>query len=332
MNKAGVRCWVLVVRKILCPTVILSSLILYPSSLLLAQHTRLYACIIGSDAPGSSMGGSSLGAGLWQSDDTAKTWRQLGWKHVKCYSVDVVNKSNGKIIFQACGNGVLRSTDAGLSWRMLTDWRITEVMDIAIDQTAPKNIYIATPAAIWKSNDGGDNWYEADSDIPYPVFVSRIIIDPKNHLKIYAAIDTAIYISNDGGLEWVNAKANAITVHDFVVDDIKRLTDVDKTGILISEDTDTVNTNGGNRSTYYHSPSLYSGANDTVQFQNGKTTNLPEVPKNIHSTIEIGEYILLFGSLDGGVWKYVYELGSTLPVRTGLDSEQVWRLKAVEVK
>src|SRR4051812_3451706 len=59
------------------------------SSAILAQHTRLFACALASDEPTAFMGGSSIGAGLWQSDDTAKTWKQLGWKHVKCYSVDV---------------------------------------------------------------------------------------------------------------------------------------------------------------------------------------------------------------------------------------------------
>src|ERR1051325_3414940 len=122
-----------------------------------ARHARLYACALGSDDPAFFMGGSSIGGGLWQSDDTGKTWKQLGWKHVKCYSVDVVNKSNGKIIYQACGNGVLKSNDDGISWRMLTDCRMTEVMDIAVDQLSPNIIYIATPGAIWKSDDAGES-------------------------------------------------------------------------------------------------------------------------------------------------------------------------------
>ena len=208
MNKAGARWQVLGVKYAICAFVFCSSFILHPSSLsthpssFILAHTRLYACVIGSDSVGALMGGSTLGSGLWQSDDTAKTWKQIGWKHVKCYSVDVVNKSNGKIIYEACGNGVMRSTDYGATWRMLTDWRITEVMDIAIDQKAPKNIYIATPGAIWKSMDGGDSWFEADTDIPYPIFVSRIKIDSKDHLKVYCATESGLYESKDGGLSW----------------------------------------------------------------------------------------------------------------------------------
>jgi hypothetical protein len=330
MYKKGIECQVVGVRKIFFPVFLL--FFIFHLSSLATAHTRIYACVIGSDAPGSSMGGSSLGAGLWQSDDTAKTWKQLGWKHVKCYSVDVVSKSNGKIIYQACGNGVLRSTDAGVNWKMLTDWRITEVMDIVIDQKTPNNIYIATPEAMWKSNDGGDNWYEADSDIPYPIFVSRIKIDPKDHLKIYAATETGIYISKDGGLQWVSSKANASSLHDFIIDDTAVLAGVDSIGMLVWRDTThTISSIGHQRDPDYHKPPLYPGAKGTHRSKDGKEVIIPEIPKNIHSIIELYP-ILLFGSLDGGVWKYVYEPGFDLPVRTGLDSEQVWRLKAVEIK
>ncbi|MEP7235502.1 MAG: hypothetical protein ABI778_09425 [Ignavibacteriota bacterium] len=326
-----VRCLVLGVGKIPFALVLACFFIFLPSPFILAHpHTRLYACAIGNDAPGTSMGGSSMGAGLWQSDDTAKTWTQVGWKHVKCYSVDVVNKSNGKTIYQACGNGVLRSTDGGMNWKMLTDWRITEVMDVAIDQQSPKNIYIGTPTAVWKSNDGGDSWFEADSDIPFPIFASRIIIDPKNHSKIYAAVDTAIYFSNDGGLQWKNSHAPALSARDLVVDEIRRIARVDSEGVWVWLDTN-VSTLPVTVDPYIHSTPLYPGRKGTFGFANGADTKLPEIPKNIHSFISIGKHLLI-ASLDGGVWKYEYAPGSDAPERTGLDLLQVWRLKSVEIK
>jgi hypothetical protein len=331
MNKKGVRYQVLGVRKILFLHLFVFFFIFDPSSFILA-HTRLYACAIGSDAPGASMGGSSLGAGLWQSDDTGRTWKQLGWKHVKCYSVDVVEKSNGKIIYEACGNGVLKSTDAGLNWKMMTDWRITEVMDIAIDQIEPKNIYIGTPGAIWKSIDGGDTWFETDTDIPFPLFVSRIKFDAKDHSKIYAATETGIYFSRDGGLQWENTKANASALHDFIIDDTAVLVGVDSIGILTWRDTTkTISSTGHQRDIDYKWLPLYPGAKGTFRIEKGETINLPETPKNIHSMVSVGS-ILFIGSLDGSVWIYDYHGGYDFPVSTGLNSEQVGRLKAVEIK
>ena len=172
------------------------------STTISAHHTRLYACALASDDPSAFMGGSSIGGGLWQSDDTGRTWKQLGWKHVKCYSVDIVQKSNGKIIYEACGNGLLRSTDAGVSWRMTTDWRMTEVMDVAVDQKHPQNIYIATAGAIWKSDDAGANWFETDAELSSPIFVSELKIDPDNNSMLHASTSRGIFASHDGGVDW----------------------------------------------------------------------------------------------------------------------------------
>jgi len=296
--------------------------ILHPSSCILAQHTRLYACALGSDDPSAFMGGSSIGGGLWQSDDTGKTWKQLGWEHVKCYSVDVVNKSNGKIIYQACGNGVLKSTDAGATWKMMTDWRVTEVMDIAVDQKKPNNIYIATPGAIWKSDDGGDNWYEADSDMPQPIFVSRIKIDPSDHLKIYAATELGLYESKDGGLSWNKRSGSGESVRDMIVTSHGLSAWIEESGNLHYFENKKWNMKAGSKNSrtliwYKKNFARGSGA--------------------IHSFAIIGDDFFT-GSLNGGVWEdnpseenknsgeeYTSE-------RSGLNKLQIWRLKTVEIK
>jgi photosystem II stability/assembly factor-like uncharacterized protein len=104
------------------------------------------------------MGGSSLGSGLWVSDDTAKTFTQFGWKHGKTYSVDIVDGSLGKTIYIARGDGLLGTTDGGATWRMLTDWRQTEVMDVKVDQKKPSNIIITTAREKWRTKDAGKTW------------------------------------------------------------------------------------------------------------------------------------------------------------------------------
>ena len=140
-----------------CTLLITSLFILHPSSLILAK-TRLCVCILGDDTPGNFMGGSSLGSGLWVSDDTGKTFIQMGWKHGKTYSVDMVKSSKGKTIYIARGDGLLVTTDGGVSWRMLTDWRQTEVMDVAVNQKKPSDIIITTAREKWQSRDFGKTW------------------------------------------------------------------------------------------------------------------------------------------------------------------------------
>ena len=332
MNDRGSRHRSSGMRRKIFPFILL--FILHPSSFILAQHTRLYACVIGSDAPGASMGGSSIGSGLWQSDDTAKSWKQIGWKHVKCYSVDVVNKSNGKIIYEACGNGVLRSTDAGSTWRMLTDWRITEVMDIAIDQKAPKNIYIATPEAIWKSVDGGESWSEADTDIPEPRFTSCIKISPIDHLRVYAATETGLYDSHDGGLTWKKIRGSSAWVRDIVFSSHGAATWVDDDGGFTQNGKTRFADSLGRLWSIAHYGEAYivGGSKGLLRIDNeNHVLSISEEPKNVHSLVMI-DSLLFTGSLNGGIWKCEFNNKSANAGRMGLEFGQVWRLAAIEVK
>src|ERR1039458_163820 len=123
-----------------------------------AQHLRIFACAIANDSVGASMGGSSNGSGLYQSDDTGKTWKHLGWDNIKCYSMDMMQSSNGRIIYEATGLGILRSTDYGEHWKQITDWHISEAMDVAVNQKNPNEIYIATAHGPWRTRDGGKKW------------------------------------------------------------------------------------------------------------------------------------------------------------------------------
>jgi hypothetical protein len=339
MNKQDVRCPESGVGKIFFRLVIILFFIFNPSSLLYAQHTRLYACSLGSNDPAASMGGSSIGGGLWQSDDTGKTWKQLGWKHVKCYSVDVVNKSNGKIIYQACGNGVLKSTDGGLTWRMLTDWRMTEVMDIAVDQKSPKNVYIATPGAIWKSDDGGDNWYETDSDIPYPIFVSRIKINPTNHLKVYAATESGLYESKDGGLSWKKRNGSGESVRDMLITEHGLSSWVEENGhwvAFIDKKWSSVDLSKNLWSLARTKNQDFFGGSIGIYTANGKYADdslnvMHGSPKNVHSLVTIGNNLYV-GSLDGGVSKYDLTGNTPDNRKLGPENLQIWRLKSVEIK
>lgn len=146
-----------------------------------AQHLRIFACAIANDSAGAFLGGSSNGSGLYQSDDTGKTWKHLGWDNIKCYSMDMVQSSNGRILYEATGLGILRSTDYGESWKQLTDWRISEAMDVAINRKNPNEIYIATAHGPWRTKDGGGVWQRADSDATEQ-FALTILLD-SNRLK-----------------------------------------------------------------------------------------------------------------------------------------------------
>ncbi|HEX5317444.1 MAG TPA: sialidase family protein, partial [Candidatus Kapabacteria bacterium] len=148
---------------------------LFIASNAFAQHLRIFACAIANDS-GMFLGGSSNGSGLYQSDDTGKTWKHLGWDNIKCYSMDEVQSSNGRILYEATGLGVLRSTDYGEHWKQITDWRISEAMDIAVNQKTPEEIYIATAHGPWRTEDGGKSWQPLLDGLPVP-YCSKVVID-----------------------------------------------------------------------------------------------------------------------------------------------------------
>ncbi len=128
-----------------------------------ARAQTIYTVVLGNQ--NHVVGSSTLKSGLFVSYDNATTWKHLGPKNLKAYSMDAVDSSNGRILYIAAGNGVHRSTDYGKSWKIVTDWRITEVLDVKIDQSNPNYLYAATAFGFWRSTDGGDSWTNPDGPL-----------------------------------------------------------------------------------------------------------------------------------------------------------------------
>jgi hypothetical protein len=165
-------------------------------SLTTAKHMRIYAVIAGNDDPANSMAGSSLGSGLWQSDDTGRTWLQLGWRHIKAFSM--AHDSNGRTLYLAAGNGVLKSSDHGLTWKVMTDWRIAEVMDVLVHPRKGNVIIAATAHGMIKSTDAGMTWKLAHKGIKQP-YASRV--HWFNEL-LYACTEDGLYYSENDARSW----------------------------------------------------------------------------------------------------------------------------------
>jgi hypothetical protein len=157
---------------------------------------RIYAVVAGNDDPANFMAGSSLGSGLWQSDDTGRTWLQLGWRHIKAFSM--AHDSNGKLLYLAAGNGVLKSSDHGLTWKVMTDWRVAEVMDVLVHPRHHNIIIAATAHGMIKSTDAGTTWKPSHKGIWQP-YASRVY--SFNEL-LYACTEEGLYYSDNDAVSW----------------------------------------------------------------------------------------------------------------------------------
>src|SRR5262249_41860893 len=123
------------------------------------------------------------------------------------------------------GRGVLKSTDAGATWTLLTNngqFDRRTIAKVAVDPTNPNIVYVAVHdpgvnglagnTGAWQSTHGGVSW--TNTTLPTPgvtgtTVFSDVIIDPNNHNHLYAAIGdnlgsklNGVYVSNNAGASW----------------------------------------------------------------------------------------------------------------------------------
>ncbi|HXU31212.1 MAG TPA: glycosyl hydrolase, partial [Thermoanaerobaculia bacterium] len=124
--------------------------------------------------------------------------------------------------FGGIGGGVWKSTDAGTTWRNVSDrtFEAGSVGAIAVSDSNPSIVYAGTGTAcprtnvspgvgVYRSDDGGETWVHAGlSDAGQ---IGRIRIHPKNPDLVYAAVlghasepnaTRGVFRSRDGGRSW----------------------------------------------------------------------------------------------------------------------------------
>ena len=148
------------------------------------------------------VGGPNMQSGLFvRWSDTDTTWTHLGPDKLRS-SGHAIHPDHPDVIYIAAGNGVHKSTDRGHTWKIMTGWRVTEVLSIVIDPVDPRVLYIATAYGIHCSHDAGETWSLCSEGIEAPPFTSSLVIDNADHLRLYCAAETGAYVSSDGGGRW----------------------------------------------------------------------------------------------------------------------------------
>ena len=173
--------------------------------------------------------GSATG-GIWRSTDAGTTFVPVTDNQVDL-SVGTIAfaPSNPNIVYAGMGDidngyfgtGVLKSTDAGLTWTRINNNNVLpekgECMRIQVDPTNPDKVYLAQYAfvnlstnqgfisGIYISSDGGVNWTK-----PFSGLVRDLVIHPTNPQILYAGVqfktgdNPGLYKSIDGGQTWTN--------------------------------------------------------------------------------------------------------------------------------
>jgi photosystem II stability/assembly factor-like uncharacterized protein len=142
---------------------------------------------------------------------------------VCCLAAAPQNPSN---LYAGTKNGVLSSTDQGLSWRP-AGMEGQMVKSLAVSPHQPGLLYAGTkPACIFTSRDGGESWQELESfrrvrgrwwwrspaEPPdWRAYVMGLALSPSDPSVIAAGIEFgALVLSRDGGKTWSNHRKGAL--------------------------------------------------------------------------------------------------------------------------
>jgi ligand-binding sensor domain-containing protein len=132
--------------------------------------------------------------------DPVLGWMPFGPK-IQSVASAAVDPSDASRIFLACGNGIVRSLDSGATWRLVTDWRISDVTAIVINPTDGQTIYAASGWGLARSQDGGETWQSIDHGLTEK-FSRTIMIDPANPQRLLVGTAGGLFVSTDGADTW----------------------------------------------------------------------------------------------------------------------------------
>lgn len=137
--------------------------------------------------------------GVFISTDQGTTWQHRGWtNYIRTFYA--VEGADGAF-WSACGNGVLRSTDDGATWKITTGWEITEVLKVKVDPTLPATAYAASAYGVFRTTDACEHWAMLPIPLTLP-FASDLLIDASNRNHILVATERGIFSSTNGGGVW----------------------------------------------------------------------------------------------------------------------------------
>jgi photosystem II stability/assembly factor-like uncharacterized protein len=186
----------------------------------------------------------AVAGGVWKSDDAGQNWLNVtdGFLTTGSIGALAVAPSDGNVIYAGTGestiridvthgDGVYKSTDAGVTWRNMGLPESRHIGEIRVHPDDPDVVYVAAlghaskdnpERGLYRSNDGGENW-ELVLHVSDGAGAVDVSLDPNNPRIVFATIwqtrrtfwsidsggpDSGLWRSRDGGDTWENISHN----------------------------------------------------------------------------------------------------------------------------
>ena len=148
------------------------------------SDTRINSLAINPQAPETLYAGT--GEGVFKSTNAGANWIAMntGLANTLVQAL-VINPQTPETLYAGRYDGVLlKSTNGGTNWTAInTGLPATRIDSLAINPQTPDTLYAGTPEGVFKSTDGGTNWFNIGLSTTY---INTLAINPQTPDTPYA--------------------------------------------------------------------------------------------------------------------------------------------------
>ena len=185
---------------------------------------------------------TSMGDGVYKSDDAGATWKHIGLDNSRHISNIQIHPTQPDVIFVAVqgaqygpskDRGIYRTLDGGKTWKkVLYVSETAGAASLSMDMNNPRILYAALwdharspwemrsggpSSGIYKSTDGGNNWKKLEEGLPAKIGKAGISVSRANSDIVYMNVEaekdaSGVYRSDNAGSLWKQVNKDRVTV------------------------------------------------------------------------------------------------------------------------